>query len=228
MWRERIVNNRIGEWVGPHTVASADYSSKIVHAKESEQGLPRPYNFAQVKPYVSATEASRAFLLDVQRSLKGFATEESEDAFLTEVLNPNDPRSSSSRMTDAKRAEIKGIMERGTFKVILREEIPPNGNVLPGRFVLSIKSTENGEEKFKARYVVGGHRDRHEAFMVHVVQLCTTAIPGRCEPNGRTGATVASGEYTRPPRSTVVPPELHVVQLMAGIVATGTRVGYEW
>ena len=29
-----------------------------------------------------------------------------------------------------------------------------------------------------------------------VVQLCTTATPGRCEPNGRAGATVAS-ERTR-------------------------------
>ena len=175
VWREHIVKNRIGEWVGPHTVASAGYSSKIVHVKESEQGLPRPYNFAQVKPYVSATKASRAFLLDVQRSLKGFATEESEDAFLTEVLTPNDPRSSSSRMTDAKRAEIKGLLERGTFKVILREEIPPNGNVLPGRFVLSLKSTEDGEERFMARYVVGGHRDRHKSFMVHTSQTLQLA-----------------------------------------------------
>ena len=67
-----------------------------------------------------------------------------------------------------------------------------------------------------------------EAPLEFVVQLCTTAILGRCEPNGRPGATVASGEYTRPPRSTVVPPEVHVVQLVACIVATVTRVGSEW
>ncbi len=70
-------------------------------------------------------------------------------------------------MTKAKRDEVKGLLERGTFSIILREEVPPDGNVLPGRFVLAIKSTENGEIKFKARFVIGGHRDRMKDLMVH-------------------------------------------------------------
>lgn len=70
-------------------------------------------------------------------------------------------------MTDAKEKEIESLLNRGTFKVILLEEIPSDGNVLPGRFVLSIKSTENGEIKYKARYVIGAHRDRLKHMMVH-------------------------------------------------------------
>lgn len=65
-----MVNNRIGEWVGPYKVITADYSSKLVYIREIEDGFPRPYNFAQVKRYVSATDVSRAFLLDVQEGLK--------------------------------------------------------------------------------------------------------------------------------------------------------------
>lgn len=84
-----------------------------------------------------------------------------------DFLTTNDPRASSSRITVAEQAELKGLMQRGTLKVILREEIPADGNVLPGRFVLIIKSTEDGKEKFKARYVLSGHRDRSKAFMVH-------------------------------------------------------------
>lgn len=45
-----------------------------------------------------------------------------------------------------------------------------HGNVLPGCFVLVIKATEDGQEKYKARYVVGGHRDKLKKMMVHSSQ----------------------------------------------------------
>ena len=73
-------------------------------------------------------------------------------------------------MIAAIKKEVKGLFERGTFKVILKEEIPKDANVLGARFVLAIKSTIDGKIKFKARYVIGGHRDRLKAFMVHASQ----------------------------------------------------------
>ena len=30
VWREKVINNRIGEWLGPHQVVSMDHESKIV------------------------------------------------------------------------------------------------------------------------------------------------------------------------------------------------------
>ena len=175
VWRERIVNNRICEWVGPCDVVTVDYSAKIVHVKDTRDGLPRPYNIAQVKPYLSEVKVSNSFMVDIQKGLGSDSTHEPHDVHLTEVLKPNDPRASSFRMMKAKGEEIKGLLDRGTFKVVLREEILPNGNVLPGRFVLSIKSTEFGDEKSKARYVIGGHRDRHKEFMVHTSQTLQPA-----------------------------------------------------
>lgn len=73
-------------------------------------------------------------------------------------------------MSEVKRKEIRGPLDRGTFRVMLREDIPDDGNVLPGRFVLSIKSTDDGEVKWKARYVIGGHRDKLKIMMVHTSQ----------------------------------------------------------
>ena len=70
-------------------------------------------------------------------------------------------------MNEAGRKEIKTLLERGTFKVILRKEVPPDGNILPGRFMLAIKSTEDGKVKYKARCVKGGHRDRLKPMTVH-------------------------------------------------------------
>ena len=70
-------------------------------------------------------------------------------------------------MTAAKKKEIRNLLKRKTFKIILKEDILPYGNVLPGRFVLAIKSSITGEVVFKARYVIGGHRDKLKHMMVH-------------------------------------------------------------
>ena len=86
---------------------------------------------------------------------------------LTEIITRGDPRAYYPEMTAAKKAEIKNPLERGTFKVILKDELPPDGNILPGCFVLAIKSTDDEKIKYKARYVIGGRRDKYKDFMVH-------------------------------------------------------------
>lgn len=75
-------------------------------------------------------------------------------------------------MSEKKRAEIRALFDRGTFKIILRKDVPPDAKILAGRFIAStillvIKSTENGQTKFKARYVISGHRARMKDMMVH-------------------------------------------------------------
>lgn len=63
--------------------------------------------------------------------------------------------------------EIRNILSRCTFKVIFKGDIPPVGNALPGRFVLALKSSVDGKIMYKARYVIGGHRDKFRDWMVH-------------------------------------------------------------
>lgn len=70
-------------------------------------------------------------------------------------------------MTKAKRHHIKSLLDRGTFKFILREQIPKDANVLPGRFVLPLKSIEDCEIEHKAPYVIGCHRDQLKHMMFH-------------------------------------------------------------
>lgn len=74
---------------------------------------------------------------------------------------------------------MKGLLDRGTFKIILREEVPADANILPGRFVLTMKSTEKGEVKYKPRFVIGGHRDKLKQMMVHhtaTLQPCSIRL----------------------------------------------------
>ena len=189
VWREKVVNHRIGEWIGPFTVLVMDASKNLVYIQDVKVGAARPLNVAQVKRYIVPMDVAHSFFADLHHGPSHFASPDDDDdcIHLTEVIHSKDPRATSrdisqtkraeirglldratSRdISQTKRAEIRGLLDRGTFSVILREEVPLDGNVLPGRFVLAIKSTEDGQVKFKARYVIGGHRHRMKALMVH-------------------------------------------------------------
>ena len=83
----------------------------------------------------------------------------------TEIISPRDPR--SGNFEEAKLKELKGLIEKGTFKIVLREEAGERPNITPTRFVLGIKHGDNGSELLKARFILGGHRDRENPFLIH-------------------------------------------------------------
>jgi hypothetical protein len=64
--------------------------------------------------------------------------------------------------------KLAGLFQRGTFKLVPKSELEGNNpNIVPSRFVLAIKRKDNGEEVYKARFVLGGHRDRDKRHIVH-------------------------------------------------------------
>jgi Reverse transcriptase (RNA-dependent DNA polymerase) len=87
--------------------------------------------------------------------------------YVTEAVENKDPRSNGPEFSAAKQKELLGLLERGTFKVVLREEIPKNAPVMKGRFVLVIKNRETDHEVYKARYVVQGFLDPLKQRAVH-------------------------------------------------------------
>ena len=85
-------------------------------------------------------------MLDLEKGFRKFGhagDEDAYDVFLTEIITKMDPRETSKEMTEAKKTEIGNLLKRGTFKVSLKEYVPPDGNVLPGRFVLALKSKKD-------------------------------------------------------------------------------------
>lgn len=170
IWRERVIANCIGGWTGPYRVARIDEARHTVYVSDSTNSAPRPYSYTQVKRYLQPQAAVERHMRDLEAALSPYRTNPIPYFFLSEKLDRNDPRASSPKMSVAKKAEIKNLIDRGTFKTILREDITKDGNVLPGRFVLNIKSTEDGKEIYKAPYFVGGHRDKLKRMMVHSSQ----------------------------------------------------------
>lgn len=86
---------------------------------------------------------------------------------VTEVLQPTDPRSSSPAAQAAVEKELRGLIERGTFRVVLRQEMTKGKKPLTGKMVLAIKALGEPEEKYKGRFVVRGFGDPAKQNMLH-------------------------------------------------------------
>ena len=86
---------------------------------------------------------------------------------LTEVINPGEPRSRDPRFDETKRKKINGLIKRGTWKIVARNEVPENANVMGGRYVLTIKDEGTNTEVWKARFIVQGYRDKLKTSLVH-------------------------------------------------------------
>ena len=68
---------------------------------------------------------------------------------------------SSPAWTAALQDEIRSLEENNTWTVLPRSEVPPSSKVLPTQLLWKLKLKANGEpDRYKARFVVGGHRQR--------------------------------------------------------------------
>eukprot|EP00171_Calliarthron_tuberculosum_P008774 IDg8774t1 len=170
--REKQVNNRIGEWKGPHELQSVDYDRKIATVRDSNNNNLVPFNLAQVKHYLTSNQTADSFLCSLLSSLEDFKKSEVESIYLTEVLEKGDPRIDSPEMRAEKLKEIKNLINRGTFDVVCRREVQPSDTLMPARFVLPINHQKMAL-KGEARYVVCGNRDKMKDLIVHPTANCT-------------------------------------------------------
>lgn len=91
----------------------------------------------------------------------------------------------SVEISNSKRTGIRHLPAKGTFKVILKEDVPPHGNFVPGRLVISIKSTEDAAIKIPVIqsddagigtnalwYIPPKHFNRHQFVYSSCLQPC--------------------------------------------------------
>jgi hypothetical protein len=64
--------------------------------------------------------------------------------FLFEIIGTSNPRAALFDAT--KQKEIQGLVVRGTWKVVMKEEMPENPNIMGGRFVLMAKDSGTRKE----------------------------------------------------------------------------------
>lgn len=89
--------------------------------------------------------------------------------FFTEVVHSRDPW--SWFFDDAKRKEICGLIDRGTFRITLCGDSGERPNILPSRFVLAMKHLKARTEIHRAISVIGDHKDRERKNAVHRAKI---------------------------------------------------------
>jgi hypothetical protein len=145
-----VYREKAKKWIGPVRCIYRSGKQALVVL----DGLPKAFNIAQLKPAPIADPNP-----DPPTGLVA--------AFVTEIAHPGDDR--ESMFDAAKRKEILGLIDRGTFQLVVRpEDDGEKLNVLPSRFVLAIKRKDDGEEVLKALFVIGGHGDIWKKALVHI------------------------------------------------------------
>ena len=100
---------------------------------------------------------SLGYLNHTSQSLTLFA--EPLQCHLSEIFERNNTRVNCPKMKKAKYTELRDLINRDTFRVVLSTELPDDANLKTARHVLATKTYDDKEERYKARYVAGGHMD---------------------------------------------------------------------
>lgn len=152
VWRENIVNHGISEWLGPSIVAQVDESKKKPYVKHKRPGAPRPLKIVQFKRYLTLEVFAHYLIRDIGEKLHRFrsnACKNEEEILLRDLVPCNNRRATTPEMREAKKTETRNLLKLKTFKVFLRENIPEDGTVFPGCFLLTVKPTIDGHENLK-------------------------------------------------------------------------------
>jgi hypothetical protein len=126
-------------FTGPFRIEHVDH--KTIYIRDGNQ--TKAFSRAQVKPYREITHHREA-ATEVVAKIGSAVAQDFQTTYVTEVLSPNDQRSNDPKMNQAKKREIKGLLERGTFRIILKSEIPQGANVLGGALCARDQRCRNG------------------------------------------------------------------------------------
>lgn len=63
-WRENVISNRIGEWIGPYTESKYDFKRKLVWLKDYTKN---PFSITHVKNHYPSEKSADTFIKTVQK-----------------------------------------------------------------------------------------------------------------------------------------------------------------
>ena len=89
----------------------------------------------------------RGYLNDTRKSLTQLALP--PPCRLTEIMKPDDPRENCLKIMEAKHAEMRDLVNGGTFHSFFRTELPNGENMISERYALAIKSDKDKENDTK-------------------------------------------------------------------------------
>lgn len=190
----RVFRESDSKYVGPYPIIRIEEKQVflLINDKEVQFSI---HQLIPAKEYEEIKNGDR-YIKQIHHMMKQFkstsqkeySTNKDPKILITEILHPRDPRVKSSEATAAKKKEIESLIKRGTWTVVVEEDIPDDANIMTGHFVITIKNVETNEPIFKARYVIHGNQDDEKDILVHnsttirqvstKIILCLAAIFG--------------------------------------------------
>jgi hypothetical protein len=137
-------------------------------------GEPCTFNISQIKPFVNF-KAPEDIFVSVNKVLNSFRLNQGDsdnsviDIIVTKMIERGDPLENSLAMQRAKEKELLGLLDRGTFTLVLCSVVPKGSNLLSARFVLAIKDPGTHQEVYKALLVARGFQDKLKSYIVHEI-----------------------------------------------------------
>ena len=157
----RVYREQTRKWEGPFTVHRT--TPKIISVTDGRK--VKQFNISSVLPI--APQSNDA---DLKHDMEMIDKQEAANVYptyVTEVIKKSDTRYKSKESKDAIQLEITRLLNRKAFAFVNEKEIPPESNILGGRIILAIKNPNTPTERYKARFIVQGHKDREKEFLIH-------------------------------------------------------------
>lgn len=123
------------------------YERKLIFVKDIDTDPARQFNVSQVKQEFTPGIISRTFVAKIGHNFGQFKIPTDDLILATEILELTDDWARGKEKNEPKCRDIKNVFSRGTSKVILKEDITFDANVLPGGLDLAVKSTIAGKTK---------------------------------------------------------------------------------
>lgn len=114
-WREKILKNRMREWLGTYLVIPMNLEKKLVYIRDNVTNEEKPFNLTQLKPYWSPEILSHSFLVHASSVVSNFRQLQDDSIYMTEFLDPEDQRAASSEINEAKLKEIRDLKQAEYF-----------------------------------------------------------------------------------------------------------------
>ncbi len=78
---------------------------------------------------------------------------------ISEFQHHKDLHTRNLKADNARELEINNLVRRGTWQMVLEEDVPKDVNMIAGSLVVTIKDVETEKPTFKARFVPHGNRE---------------------------------------------------------------------
>lgn len=158
--REKILIYREEEKDWKRTFIVISFHGKLNTVENLDKSYRGTFNLQQLKKNfhglfkTDAHSDPSEFYHDMSKS---FRSENHPKAFcidfhLTEILIPYDLR--SNFLDDAKQKEIKRFIERKTWKIVCKDEVPDDANILSRIFLVPVRKRRFGKQDFSYKIFV--------------------------------------------------------------------------